>query len=115
MPVERVDPLVAAWDLGLGESHVLTLCRTLPDTEGILDDRAARNCAAVLGVHVRGTVALIVLAKRRGLIALARPVMDALLEQGIHLDPALIEAALRLADEELPAARHQPQNGAGTS
>lgn len=99
MPVERIDPLVAAWDLGLGESHVLTLCRTLPGTEAILDDRAARNCASALGVRVRGTLALIVLAKRRGVIPAARPLLDGLVEQGIRVDAAVTEAALRLAGE----------------
>ena len=98
-PVDAVDPLVAAWDLGLGESHVLTLCRTLAASEAILDDRAARNCAAALGVPVRGTVALVVLAKRRGIISQARPLLDALLDQGIRLDSALVEEALRLVGE----------------
>lgn len=98
-PVERVDPLVAAWDLGLGESHVLTLCRKLPDAEAILDDRAARNCAAGLGVRVRGTVSLIVLAKRRGVITRAKPLLDGLLEQGIRVDAVVVGAALRLAGE----------------
>jgi predicted nucleic acid-binding protein len=97
--VQRTDPLVATWDLGLGESHVLTLCRMTPDAEAILDDRAARNCAAALGIPVRGTLALIALAKRRGVIAEARPLFDALRNQGIRVDDALIEAALRLAGE----------------
>ncbi len=98
-PVERVDPLVAAWDLGLGESHVLTLCRQLPAAEAILDDRAARNCAAGLGIHVRGTVSLIVLAKQRGIIAKAKPLLDGLLQKGIRIDAVLIGEALRLAGE----------------
>lgn len=98
-PVERTDPLVATWDLGLGESHVLTLCRAMPDAEAILDDRAARNCAAALKVPVRGTLAVIVFAKRRGLIAAVRPLFDALQDQGIRVDAAVIETALRLAGE----------------
>lgn len=97
--VEQTDPLVATWDLGLGESHVLTLCRATPNTEAILDDRAARNCAAALGIPVRGTLALIALAKRRGVIAEARPLFDALQDQGIRVDAAVIETALRLAGE----------------
>jgi predicted nucleic acid-binding protein len=97
--VEEVDPLVAAWDLGLGESHVLTLCRKLPDAEAILDGRAARNCAAGLGIRVRGTVALIVLAKRKGVIARAKPLLDGLMEHGIRIDASVIGAALRLAGE----------------
>ena len=98
-PVERVDSLVASWDLGAGESHVLTLCRKLPDAEAILDDRAARNCAMALGVRVRGTVAVIVLAKRKGFIAHVKPLLDSLLDEGIRLDTALVETALRLAGE----------------
>ena len=98
-PVQRIDPLVAAWDLGLGESHVLTLCQTSPDAEAILDDRAARICASALGVRVRGTLSLIVLAKRRGVIAQAKPLLNAFLDQGIRIDAALVKAALRLAGE----------------
>jgi len=40
-----------------------------------------------------------VLAKRRGVIAEVRPLFDALKDQGIRVDAALIEAALRLAGE----------------
>lgn len=97
--VEKVDSLVATWDLGLGESHVLTLCRMSPGAEAILDDRAARNCAVTLGIRVRGTLALIVLAKRRGLIAEAKPLFHGLLDHGIRVDAAVIETALRLAGE----------------
>ena len=98
-PVGQVDSLVAAWDLGLGESHVLTLCRRLRDATAILDDRAARTCAAALGVRVAGTVALVVLAKRKGLITQVKPLLEGLLHQGIRLDAAVIETALRVAEE----------------
>ena len=40
-----VDPLIRTWDLGAGESKVLTWARENPGYEAILDDRAARNCA----------------------------------------------------------------------
>ena len=97
--VEQVDSVVAAWDLGLGESHVLTLCRSLPDGTAILDDRAARTCAKALGVRVLGTVALLVLAKRKRVITEVKPLLENLLDQGIRLDAVVIETALRLAEE----------------
>ena len=97
--VARVDPLVASWDLGLGESHVLTLCRVLHQAQAILDDRAARNCAASLGLACRGTLGILLLAKRKGLVTQVRPLLDALLSQGLRLENRLIVAALRLANE----------------
>ncbi len=38
---------VANWDLGLGESHVLSWVYSNPGYEAILDDRAAKNAAAL--------------------------------------------------------------------
>jgi len=97
--VESVDPVVAAWDLGLGESHVLTLCRTMPGTIAILDDRAARTCDAALGIRVRGTLAVLVLAKLEGLLPELEPILEELAAKGMHLDPELVTRALRLACE----------------
>jgi len=97
--VEHLDPLVAAWDLGRGESDVLTLCRALSEADAIVDDRAARKCAAALGIRVRGTLAVIVLAKNSGLVAEVKPLLTRLLSEGIRIDPALIQLALELANE----------------
>lgn len=44
---QPVDTIIAGWDLGAGESAVLTWARQHPETEAVLDDRAARNCAKV--------------------------------------------------------------------
>ncbi len=47
-----------------------------------------------------GRFPLIVLAKRRGIIAQAKPLLDRLIwEQGIRVDAAVIGAALRLTGE----------------
>ena len=48
--------IIQSWDLGKGESSVLTWAYTHPGTEAIMDDLAARRCAAVLGIPVRGTL-----------------------------------------------------------
>ena len=44
----------------------------------ILDDRKAREVAQRLGVHVTGTVGLIIKAKQEGVIAEVRPLLDTL-------------------------------------
>ncbi len=52
----EMHPTVAAWDLGLGEGEVLSWTAATPGGRAILDDGAARQCAAALGVAVRGTL-----------------------------------------------------------
>lgn len=98
-PVDAVVPIVAAWDLGLGESQVLSLCHGEPEREAILDDRPARRCAAGLAIPVRGTLAVIVLARQEGLIPLARPLFVELLSRGLRATPGVVDRAIRLAGE----------------
>jgi hypothetical protein len=43
--VELIDPVIAAWDLGLGESHVFTWAYQHLGYQAILDDRAAKTAA----------------------------------------------------------------------
>jgi predicted nucleic acid-binding protein len=50
-----VDPRVAAWDLGDGESAVLSFALRNPEYWAILDDREARRCALSLQCHCIGT------------------------------------------------------------
>jgi predicted nucleic acid-binding protein len=66
-------PAIAAWDLGLGETQVLSWCYGAPEYEAILDDGQARKCGKTLGVSVRGTLGVIMLARRENLIAVLEP------------------------------------------
>lgn len=51
-----VPTVIQSWDLGSGESAVLTWGYVNPGNEVILDDLAARRCATALGISVRGTL-----------------------------------------------------------
>ena len=92
-----VSPVIAAWDLGLGESQVLHLTLGRAGSEAILDDRAARECAAALGVGFRGTISVLGLAKRRGLIPALRPLLDGLVAKGFYIARPILDRALELA------------------
>jgi predicted nucleic acid-binding protein len=94
-----VPPLVQAWDLGLGESSVLAWGHAHPGTLVVLDDLAARRCAATLGIPVRGTLGLVILAKQRGEIRAARPLLEALRRGGLYLSDSVLNAALALVGE----------------
>jgi predicted nucleic acid-binding protein len=98
--VGPIDSLITTWDLGIGESQVLTWAREHPGYEAILDDRAARNCAIALGIPVRGTLGVSLLAKREGLLSHVQPVFARLREAGLRIAPAVLDTALELAGEK---------------
>lgn len=92
-------PTVLMWGLGSGEAEVISLALEAPNSEALLDDLAARRCAAAVGVTCRGTVGVVLAAKQRGIIPLVAPVLDQLRRAGLYLDTGLIREALALVDE----------------
>jgi predicted nucleic acid-binding protein len=49
-------PVVQAWDLGAGETAVLSYALAWPDYVAVIDDVAGRRCASSLDIKVIGTV-----------------------------------------------------------
>jgi predicted nucleic acid-binding protein len=94
-----VPAAVQAWDLGLGESAVLAWCAARPGVEAIVDDLNGRRCAHALGIPVRGTLGLVLLAKRRGRLREARPVLEFLRGAGMYLSERVINRALTTVGE----------------
>ncbi|HRC86402.1 MAG TPA: DUF3368 domain-containing protein [Thermoanaerobaculia bacterium] len=97
--VPAILPRVEAWDLGLGESQVLTAVAERPGSRAVLDDRAARRCAQVLGLPVIGTVGIVLRARKKGLIARARPILSELERSGLYLTESVREEALARVGE----------------
>ena len=85
--------------LGPGESEAIALAGELSAIRVIRDDKKARRIARQLNLPVTGTVALMIQAKQRGLIANLRDVLDQLTAVGFFLTDSLIEAALRQVGE----------------
>ena len=93
--VETVpEPDVLAWDLGSGETAVLSYALSKPGWTAILDDAAARKCARSFGLRFKGTLAVVILAKQRGLIPSAADVLRSLLNTGFRLEEDVIREAL---------------------
>jgi predicted nucleic acid-binding protein len=99
VPAPETPASILAWDLGDGESSVLAWALANPGSEAIIDDLAARRCAATLGVDVRGTLGLVLLGKKRGRIELARPVLEVLRASGMYLTEDIMNRALELVGE----------------
>jgi predicted nucleic acid-binding protein len=87
-------PGVLAWDLGAGETAVLSYALEESEWTVILDDAAARRCARSFDLPFKGTLAVVILAKQRGLIPSAADVLRALLGSGFHLEEDIIREAL---------------------
>ena len=86
---------IVAWDLGAGESQVLAHSLQQAGSTAILDDKAARECAKSLNLHVLGTLGIVMIAKRRGWIDHVQPVVAHLRATGMFLSDVLVNEVLR--------------------
>ena len=98
-PVAHIPPAITEWGLGAGESSVLALALAHPGAEAIIDDLAGRKCAARLSIPVRGTLGIVLIAKNRGLIPKARPVLEEMMTAGLYLSRKVLNEALRRVGE----------------
>ncbi|HYN79461.1 MAG TPA: DUF3368 domain-containing protein [Lamprocystis sp. (in: g-proteobacteria)] len=94
-----VSERVAAWNLGAGETSVLSQALANPPLRAVIDDADARRCARTLGIQMLGTGGLLVLAKRRGLLVSVTTGLDRLRDAGLWISDELIERLKTQAGE----------------
>lgn len=95
----QASAIIEHWDLGPGETAVLNWAYTHLGTTAIMDDLAARRCANSLKIPVRGTLGLILIAKRRGIIPAARPILEQLRDSGMYISDTVLNRALNTVGE----------------
>jgi predicted nucleic acid-binding protein len=88
-------PEIIAWDLGKGETAVLSYALANPGWTAIIDDRAARKCARSFSIPIKGTLAIVILARKGGLVDSAADVMRSIQAAGLRLEDDVIRAALK--------------------
>jgi predicted nucleic acid-binding protein len=86
------------WDLGLGESQVIAHCLG-GSRWAVLDDRAARRCAAAHNVPLIGTLGIVLRSKQKRLIEGARPLVSKLVAAGMFLDDEFVDRILASVGE----------------
>lgn len=86
-------------DLHRGEAEVIALAQEKGAGLVILDERLARRHALRLGLTITGTVGVFLKAKDKGLVPRIEPLIERILNHGIHLSPDLVHRALKLAGE----------------
>ena len=90
---------ILIWNLGGGESEVLSLALESGEHTALIDDRAARKCAMAHDIKTLGTAGIIVLAKRHGIISNVAEELKKLQTAGLWLSDDVIATTLNLADE----------------
>lgn len=92
-------PRVEAWNLGAGETAVLSHALSHPPRRAIIDDAAARRCAKTLDIPILGTGGVLVLAKRRGLLPSVTEELEKLRAAGLWLSEPLVTLLRKQAGE----------------
>jgi predicted nucleic acid-binding protein len=88
--------------LDRGESEAIALALELKAEELLIDERLGRREAARLGLSMTGVLGILLMAKRRGLIPVVRPVMDDLMTIArFRISRPLYEEVLVIAQESV--------------
>lgn len=92
---------IMAWNLGDGESEVLSWAYNNKDFAAMIDDRAARRSAQTFGINTLGTGGFLVLAKQKGLIPNVETELKRLQDAGLWLSDEIISLILKQAGETI--------------
>lgn len=97
-PDIAIPATVDRWNLGMGESQVISYCLREPRC-AVLDDQMARRCISAHALRMIGSLGVILRAKERGLLDKARPWVYELKSEGMYAADELIERSLSAIGE----------------
>ncbi len=94
-----ISPRVQAWNLGKGETAVLSYALSHPPIRAVIDDMDARRGAQALGIPLFGTGGLLLLAKRCGLLMSVTEGLNKLRDAGLWLSEDIVRLIKSQAGE----------------
>jgi predicted nucleic acid-binding protein len=97
---QLVRELQQSFKLDLGESEAIALAEEIRASQLLIDERAARKVAMARKLPLIGTVGILLLAKRRGLLDSVKDVLDEMKAQGMRISDRLYVQVLTLAQEK---------------
>lgn len=99
-PAPPATELLLAKEVGPGEAAVIATAQRLQASLVLIDERRARRIAEqAYNLRVKGSAGILVAAKRKGLLAAVRPLLEAMASKGYFLSTRLIERAALEAGE----------------
>ena len=91
---QPIPPSILKAELGAGETEAISLALEIHADQLLVDEKEGRHLAQQLGLHVIGTLGVLLAAKRKGLIPAVRPQIEALLQNNFWISPQLVERTL---------------------
>lgn len=82
-----------------GEASAIALASEISCDYLILDDMAARKLAEKLGLPIKGTLGVLLMAKQQGVIPLLRPYLDIIQQTNFRLSQHLVDGFIKEANE----------------
>lgn len=97
---QQVEQIMAAAKLNRGESATIALAKEIKADLLLIDELPARRYAAGQNLPVIGSLGVLLLAKKQGIIPLIKPVIEEMANFGMRVHPKLLSAVLAEAGEE---------------
>ncbi len=86
-------------DIGAGEAETIVLALEQQPDIVLIDDLKARKFARIKGVKIIGTMGLLLMAKKEGLIKKIKPLISELVSKNIRISTKIAEITLQAAQE----------------
>lgn len=99
-PSDKNYQRILSASVDIGEASSIALGLELSECLLIMDDLKGRKLARQLGLAVTGTLALLVIAKKNGVVSAVKPVLEKLTRTNFRLSSELERWTLRNAGEE---------------
>ena len=93
--------VIAAPGMGDGELEAMALYRKVAADRLLIDDLRARKVAQYNGIQIIGSVGVLLLAKKHGLIPAIKPCLEQIDQSEVHMGRSLMQEALIMAGESL--------------
>lgn len=85
--------------LHAGEIEVIRLAQEQKADLLLMDDNAAKKTAKFIGMSVTGSLGVLIKAKKEGLIPEVKPMMEALIQDGLYVDETIQKMVLEASGE----------------
>ena len=96
----EVPQIISNWNLGKGETQVISFSYQHDRIPIIIDDKAAKKCANLFNIKVVGTIAVLIRAKQMNLVNEIQPLLYDLKANGFRISNHIIATALEIAGED---------------